>query len=73
MSSSVKELKYKKLGYEGTHYIIGVYVGWELVAKFAGYPARNPDFLILYFKKFVNFKRDFDTKKRTVHYSDIEF
>ena len=71
MNSGV--LKYKSLGYEGGHYIIGLYIDWQLIAKFKGYPDRNPDFLVLYFDEFVNFKRNVNTAKRKVHFNDIEF
>ena len=64
---------YKVLESKPGHYIVGLYEGWKLIATFKAYVDKNPDFLVLYFKEFINFVRDIDTAKRKVHYSDIDF
>ncbi len=66
-------IKYKVLGYEGSHYVIGLYDKFNLVMTFRGYPDRNPDFFNLYPKEYINYKRDLKMGSRKVHYSDIEF
>ena len=68
-----KDLKFKVLQSKPGHYIVGLYDGWKLLAKFKAYPDRNPDYLILYFVEFINFVKGVDTAKKRVHYTDIEF
>ena len=70
---AVEKTNYKVIEHSGSGYIVGLYDGWKLIAKFKAYPDRNPDFLVLYFKEFVNFVKGVDTSKKKVHYSDIEF
>ena len=70
---AAKKTKYKVIGYSGGCRIVGLYDDWKLIATFRAYPDRNPDFLVLYFKEFVNFGKGVDTAKKKVHYSDIEF
>ena len=70
---ATEKTKYKVIDHTGSCYIVGLYDDWKLIAKFKAYPDRNPDFLVLYFKEFVNFAKGVDTAKKKVHFSDIEF
>lgn len=65
--------KYKVVERKPGHYIVGLYDDWKLIATFKAYQDRNPDFLVLYFKEFINFVKGINTAKRKVHYRDVDF
>ena len=68
----MKETKYKALSYTGGHYVIGMYVGFNLAMTFTAYPVGG-DFFMLYPKDFILWMPKLDKKKRRLHYSDIDF
>ena len=69
----MSKCKYKVVDRNQGHYVVGLYDDLKLIATFKAYPDRNPDFLVLYPKEYINFVYGVDIAKKKVHYSDIEF